>query len=40
MVTGHVFAMFFDHISQGFITAEVPTWEILFPGVVPGLLSA
>lgn len=40
MVTGHVFAMSFDHISQGFVTAEVPTWEILFPGVVPGLLSA
>lgn len=32
---GHVFAMFLDHISQGFVMAEVPTWEIHFPGMVP-----
>lgn len=32
---GHVFAMSFDHINQRFVTAEVPTWEIHFPGVVP-----
>lgn len=35
MATGHVFAMSFNHISQGFVTAEVPTWEIHFPGMVP-----
>lgn len=35
MVMGHVFAMFLDHISQGFEMAEVPTWEIHFPGMVP-----
>lgn len=35
MATGHVFAMSFNHISEGFLTAEVPTWEIHFPGMVP-----
>lgn len=35
MVMGHVFAMFLDHIRQGFVMAEVPTWEIHFPGMVP-----
>lgn len=35
MVTGHVFAMFLNHISQAFVMAEVPTWEIHFPGMDP-----
>jgi len=30
VVTDHIFAMSFNHISQGFVTAEVPAWEIHF----------